>query len=80
MLLCRDRKFSVLTELISSKKKKSPKFRPPGIGASHLVILFGLTNAPTIALNESCFPTVCRSVCHGIYRRHPRVFKGSGRS
>ena len=42
-----------------------------------LVMPFGLTNAPA---NESCFPTVCRLVCRGVYRRHPCVFKGSRKS
>ena len=31
-------------------------------------------------VNESCFPTICRSFCHSVYRRHPCVFKGSGKS
>ena len=47
-----------------------------------LVMPFGLTNAPMSFMDfmNHFFPTVCRSVCCGVYRRHPRVFKGSGRS
>ena len=46
-----------------------------------LVMPFWLTNGCGFhGLNESCFLTVCRLVCHGVYRRNPLVFKGSGRS
>ena len=46
-----------------------------------LVMSFGLTNAPAgfHGLNEPCLPTVCTSVCRGVYRRHPCVFKGLGK-
>ena len=30
--------------------------------------------------NESCFPTVCRSVCRSVHRRHSCVFERSGKS
>ena len=44
-----------------------------------LVMPFSLTNAPT-GPNESCFPTVCGSICHSVHRRHSCVFKRSGKS